>query len=66
MLGMAIIPVINENDSVAVEEINFGDNDRLSSLVANLGEADLLIMLSNVDGLYQYDQKKQIRTVHYH
>lgn len=46
-----IVPIINENDSVAVEEINFGDNDRLSAEVAILIEADLLIILTSVDGL---------------
>ncbi len=46
-----IVPVINENDSVAVEELNFGDNDRLSAEVAILVDADLLIILTSVDGL---------------
>lgn len=46
-----VIPIINENDSVAVEELNFGDNDRLSAEVAMLVEADLLIILTSVDGL---------------
>ena len=46
-----VVPVINENDSVAVEELNFGDNDRLSAEVAILVEADLLIILTSVDGL---------------
>jgi len=46
-----VVPIINENDSVAVEEINFGDNDRLSAEVAILIEADLLIILTSVDGL---------------
>lgn len=62
LLEEDIIPIINENDTVSTVEIKFGDNDRLSSLVANLAEADLLIMLSNVDGLYKYDKvaKKRI------
>ena len=47
-----IIPVINENDTVATEEIKFGDNDRLAARVAQMIDADLLIMLSDVDGLY--------------
>lgn len=51
LLELKIIPVINENDAVSVEEIKFGDNDRLSSLVANLIDADLLVILSDVDGL---------------
>jgi glutamate 5-kinase len=46
-----IIPIINENDSVAVEELNFGDNDRLSAEVAILVDADLLVILTSVDGL---------------
>ena len=46
-----VVPVINENDSVAVEELKFGDNDRLSAEVAILADADLLILLTNVDGL---------------
>lgn len=50
-----IIPVINENDSVAVEEIRFGDNDNLSALITNLVEADLLVILSDIDGLYDSD-----------
>jgi glutamate 5-kinase len=46
-----VIPIINENDSVAVEELKFGDNDRLSAEVAMLARADLLILLTSVDGL---------------
>lgn len=46
------VPIINENDSVSTEEIKFGDNDRLSSLVADLADSDLLIILTDVDGLY--------------
>ncbi|OHD54807.1 MAG: glutamate 5-kinase [Spirochaetes bacterium GWF1_51_8] len=52
MLEMGIVPVINENDSVAVEEIRFGDNDRLGALVALLTDSDLYIMLSDIDGFY--------------
>ncbi len=51
LLARQIIPIINENDTVAVDEITFGDNDRLAALVASLMRADLLIMLSDVDGL---------------
>ena len=50
-----VVPIINENDTVAVEEIKLGDNDNLSSMVANLVEADLLIILSDVDGLFTDD-----------
>ena len=56
-----IIPIINENDSVATEEIRFGDNDRLAARVAQMIDADLLILLSDVDGLYSespLDNKK--------
>jgi len=57
LLKYKAIPIINENDSVATEEIKFGDNDVLSALVAHLIEADLLIILTNVDGLYRGDYK---------
>ena len=52
LLNFKTIPVINENDTISVEEITFGDNDILSALVTNLLRADLLILLSSVDGLY--------------
>ncbi|MEE8574673.1 MAG: glutamate 5-kinase [Thermodesulfobacteriota bacterium] len=52
LLNLGVIPIINENDTVAVEEIKFGDNDTLAALVTNLVEADLLVMLTNIDGLY--------------
>jgi len=51
LLGWSALPIINENDTVSVEEIRFGDNDRLSALVANLVGADILIILSDVEGL---------------
>ena len=51
LLERGVIPVINENDTVAVDEIRFGDNDQLAALVANLVRADLLVLLSDVDGL---------------
>lgn len=53
LLKYGSIPIINENDTVSTEEIKFGDNDRLSSLVVSLVEADLLIILSDVDGFYK-------------
>jgi glutamate 5-kinase len=53
-----VVPVINENDTVAVEEIKLGDNDNLSALVANLIEADLLIILSDIDGFFSDDPAK--------
>jgi glutamate 5-kinase len=53
LLALGVIPVINENDTVAVDEIKFGDNDTLAALVATLVEADLLLILSDVEGLYE-------------
>ncbi|MBN1586340.1 MAG: glutamate 5-kinase [Candidatus Omnitrophica bacterium] len=52
LLDYGAVPIVNENDSVSTEEIRFGDNDVLSALVANLAEASLLVILSDVDGLY--------------
>jgi glutamate 5-kinase len=52
LLGAGVLPVINENDSVAVAEIKFGDNDNLSALVTSLAEADLLLILTDIAGLY--------------
>jgi len=51
LLGRGAVPIINENDTVSVEEIRFGDNDNLSALVAGIAEADLLVILTDVDGL---------------
>ena len=55
LLAYGTIPIVNENDTVATEEIEFGDNDTLSALVAKLIHADLLILLSDIDGLYDKD-----------
>ncbi|MFD8981793.1 glutamate 5-kinase [Streptomyces sp. NPDC059564] len=55
LLIMGALPVVNENDTVATDEIRFGDNDRLAALVAHLVRADLLVLLSDVDGLYDGD-----------
>ena len=52
LLELGVVPIINENDSLASNEIRFGDNDRLSALVANLVRADALVLLTDVDGLY--------------
>jgi glutamate 5-kinase len=52
LLRFGVVPIVNENDTVAVEEIKVGDNDNLSALVASLIEADLLVLLTDVDGLY--------------
>ncbi|MGH7847726.1 MAG: glutamate 5-kinase [Candidatus Binatia bacterium] len=57
LLEQRIVPIINENDTVAVEEMKFGDNDQLSALVSTLLEADLLIILSNVDGVFERDPR---------
>ena len=58
LLELGIVPVVNENDTVATEEIRFGDNDRLAALVAHLIGADLLVLASDVDGLYDGDPRK--------
>ncbi len=55
LLRLGVIPVINENDSVATEEIRFGDNDRLAARVAQMISADMLVLLSDIDGLYTAD-----------
>ena len=52
LLALGVVPVVNENDAVATEEIRFGDNDRLAALVAHLVQAGALVLLSDVDGLY--------------
>jgi glutamate 5-kinase len=52
LLGLRVIPIVNENDTVATQEIRFGDNDRLAALVAELVGADALVLLSDVDALY--------------
>ncbi|SDM44345.1 glutamate 5-kinase [Eubacterium ruminantium] len=58
LIGLGIIPVVNENDTVATEEIEFGDNDTLSAIVATLINADLLIVLTDQDGLFTDDPTK--------
>ena len=50
-----VIPIVNENDTVSIDEIKFGDNDKLSALVSGLIDAEMLILLSNVEGLLDYD-----------
>jgi glutamate 5-kinase len=55
LLGLGVVPVINENDTVATQEIRYGDNDRLGARVAEMTSADCLILLSDVDGLYDSD-----------
>jgi len=57
LLSWGVIPIFNENDTVVVDEIKFGDNDSLGAMVTNLTEADLLINLTNIDGLYDKDPR---------
>jgi len=58
LLSMKIVPVINENDALSFKEIRFGDNDNLSALIAQITNADLLLLLSDVEGLFNKDPKK--------
>ncbi len=58
LLGFHVLPIVNENDTVAVEEIKVGDNDNLAALVAHLVDADLLVLLTDVDGLYTGDPER--------
>ena len=58
LLELGVLPIINENDTIATEEIVFGDNDTLSAEVAVSVKADLLILLSDIDGLYDKDPHK--------
>jgi glutamate 5-kinase len=57
LVGFGVVPVVNENDAVANEELKFGDNDTLAALVANLIEADLLVLLTDQQGLYDADPR---------
>jgi glutamate 5-kinase len=63
LLGLGVVPVINENDTVATEEIRFGDNDTLAALVANLVEAELLVILTDQAGLYDRDPRQHADAV---
>ena len=56
------MPVINENDTVATNEIRYGDNDRLAARVATMASADLLVLLSDIDGLYDAPPERRTRT----
>jgi glutamate 5-kinase len=58
LLALGVIPIVNENDTVATHEIRFGDNDRLAALVAHLVRADALVLLSDVDGLYSGNPRR--------
>jgi glutamate 5-kinase len=57
LLGLGVVPVVNENDAIADDEIRFGDNDRLAALVANLLQADLLVLLTDAPGLFTSDPR---------
>lgn len=57
LISLKVIPVINENDSVATDEIKFGDNDRLAAMVAVLAEADILVILTDIEGMYDKDPR---------
>ena len=57
MLDLGIVPIVNENDTVAIEELKFGDNDRLAAIVSHLVSADMLIMLTDTDGLFSADPR---------
>lgn len=57
LFSLNAIPIVNENDTISTEQIEFGDNDTLSAMVAELVEADLLILLSDIDGLYDSDPR---------
>lgn len=57
LLRQGVIPIVNENDAIAIHEIKFGDNDTLSALVSSIIDADLLILLSDIDGLYDSDPR---------
>jgi glutamate 5-kinase len=57
LLGLGVVPIVNENDTVATDEIRYGDNDRLAALVAGMSGADVLVLLSDVDGLYSADPR---------
>ena len=68
LLVMDVVPIVNENDTLSFKEIMFGDNDNLSALIAQITNADLLVLLSDVEGLFEKDPKRHpdarmIRTV---
>ena len=64
LLKFGVIPIVNENDTVATDEIRYGDNDRLAAQVASICDSDLLILLSDIDGLYTESPKKSKNAVH--
>lgn len=64
LLGLGVVPVVNENDTVATSEIRFGDNDRLSARVAIMSSAPTLVLLSDIDGLYTADPRRDPTACH--
>ena len=64
LLRLGVVPVVNENDTVATSEIRFGDNDRLSARVAVMASAETLVLLSDVDGLYTADPRSDPEARH--
>ena len=64
LLAHGVVPIVNENDTVATEEIRYGDNDRLAARTAQLARADLLVLLSDVDGLYTADPRRDANAAH--
>jgi glutamate 5-kinase len=64
LLELGVVPVVNENDTVATEELRYGDNDRLAARVAQMVGADLLVLLSDVDGLYTADPRRDAEARH--
>jgi glutamate 5-kinase len=64
LLALNVVPVINENDTVVTEEIRYGDNDRLAARVAQMIGADLLVLLSDIDGLYTADPRRDRKAEH--
>src|SRR4030067_2445208 len=63
LLALRVVPIINENDTVVTDEIKFGDNDTLGALVTNLIEADVLIILTDQDGLYTADPRQDAKAM---
>ena len=61
LMDLDVVPIINENDTTSTEEIRFGDNDKLSAMIANALSAELLILLSDVNGLYTANPKKSLQ-----
>jgi glutamate 5-kinase len=64
LLALGAVPVVNENDTVATAEIRFGDNDRLAARVAQMTSADMLVLLSDIDGLYTADPRRAAAAAH--